>query len=550
MSSERRRSFWGWGWADYEIDHQQLKAALEGLPYLIGMDEPPTYTPCTIPDPHRIPLRPPRFELPQNILEFSTNENYERLAHTYGKCFVDIVNGLLGKYENPPDYVSYPRSELHLQQLLDFAKGRAIALIPYGGGSTVAKGIEGPKSTTYKGFISVDMCRMNQVIEVNADARWIRVQPGLYGPELESQLKQHNLTLRHFPQSFEFSTVGGWVATRGQGHFATALTHIDEFVEGVRIVTPAATFQSRHLPASGAGPSMDRMMIGSEGVFGFITEIWLKCMERPKFRSSTTISFENFYDGVHACRKLSQSGLNPTQCRLVDEKEAFMMGLGSGESTMLLLGFESATCEQYSNLQSALSICKQQGGSFSEETIHKSKGDEGERDGAAGEWRKSFLAAPYLRDELIRHGFISETYETAITWDRFPSFHEAMIRRVRDMIQKTCNGLGMITCRFTAVYPSGAAPYYTVLAWCGDQREMVAKWELIKEAASDVISEYGATITHHHSVGRYHMPWYKKEIPPFYAQILRAVKSTVDPEWIMNPGVLLDEPELPTVSKL
>jgi alkyldihydroxyacetonephosphate synthase len=372
-------------------------------------------------------------------------------------------------------------------------------------------------------------------MEVDPVSLSARIQAGATGPGLEEQLGEHGLTLRHFPQSFEFSTLGGWIATRAGGHFATLYTHIDDLVESVRALTPIGAWESRRLPGSGAGVSPDRMLIGSEGTLGVITEAWVRVRRRPVHRASTPVRFAEFAAGVEAVRALSQSGLYPTNCRLLDAREAVLTDAGDGSHALLVLGFESSEHEVVRAMTTALECCADYGGTWIEPTRR------GARDASADavrSWREAFLRAPYLRDVFIAIGVLSETFETAITWDRFPGFHERVVEDVSTAVREVC-GAGSVTCRFTHVYPDGPAPYYTILAPARRGAEL-EQWAQIKRAASEAVIESGGTITHHHAVGREHRPWYDRQRPEPFAAALRAAKAAVDPRGALNPGVLID----------
>jgi alkyldihydroxyacetonephosphate synthase len=408
------------------------------------------------------------------------------------------------------------------------------AVIPFGGGTSVVGGVEAAVPDRYEGVVTIDLKALDRVLEVDPVSRAARIQGGALGPDLERRLSEHAMTLRHFPQSFEFSTLGGWIATRAGGHFATLYTHIDDLVESVRALTPSGVWESRRLPASGAGVSPDRMLIGSEGILGVITEAWVRIRPRPDKRSSVAVHFADFRAGAKAVRALSQSGLYPSNCRLIDSTEAAITGTGDGESAVLVLGFESAEHEVETWMSLALGICDDYGGTWERRA---------QRSDAVRSWRESFLRAPYLRDTFVAMGVLSETFETAITWDRFESFHRSVLAAAAGAVKKTC-GAGTVTCRFTHVYPDGPAPYYTILAPArrGDELD---QWTEIKRAASDAVLAAGGTITHHHAVGRDHRPWYDVQRPEPFTAALRAAKAAVDPQAVLNPGVLIDPARRP-----
>jgi alkyldihydroxyacetonephosphate synthase len=326
------------------------------------------------------------------------------------------------------------------------------------------------------------------------------------------------------------------IATRAGGHFATVYTHIDDLVQSVRAITPAGVWESRRLPGSGAGISPDRMLIGSEGTLGLITEAWMRVRPRPRFRASAGVRFATFQEGAAAVRALSQSGLYPANCRLIDPAEARLTGAGRGPHpphALLVLGFESAAVEVRARLDQALACCADHGGTWDER-----RNGETDSDASVGSWREAFLRVPYLRDTLVAMGVVSETFETAVTWDQFAALHRTVIERTTAAVHEAC-GAGSVTCRFTHVYPDGPAPYYTVLA-PGRRGEELEQWAHIKAAAADAVLEAGGTITHHHAVGRDHRPWYDRQRPEPFATALRGAKAALDPAGALNPGVLID----------
>jgi len=380
-------------------------------------------------------------------------------------------------------------------------------------------------------------------VEVDPVSRAARIRAGVTGPALEDQLRVHGFTLRHFPQSFEFSTLGGWIATRAGGHFATLYTHIDDLVESVRAVTPAGVWESRRLPGSGAGPSPDRMLLGSEGALGVITEAWVRVQERPRFKLSCGVAFDSFGAGAEAVRELAQSGLNPSNCRLLDEVESSLTNAGPPGKALLVLGFESAHHPMDGAMDAALDAARGHGGQPGE----VSESGSGHGDNSVSAWRHAFLAAPYLRDTFVACGVLSDTFETAITWDRFTEFHDRLMETARRAIADACGAAPdgrrapRLSCRFTHTYPDGPAPYYTVLCPARPGGE-VEQWDEIKAAVSETVIDAGGTITHHHAVGRDHLRWYERQRPAPFAEALRGAKRALDPAGILNPGVLIDEP--------
>ncbi len=543
MTGARTRSWWGWGWEEAAADARErdgLARAMAGFGFTPDDDHAP-------PPVEALELRPPRVAPPPALAGLCTDGPLSRAAHTHGKAFRDVVRNLEGRLDHPPDVVARPRTEDHVVDLLDWCAGAGVAAIPYGGGSSVVGGIEARVGDGYAGAVSLDLTALDRVLEVDPTSRAARVQAGVLGPALEDQLRPGGWTLRHFPQSFEFSSLGGWIATRAGGHFATGATHIDDLVEAVRAVTPIGVTESRRLPGSGAGPSPDRMLLGSEGTLGVVTEAWVRLQVRPRWRAGASVHFTTWGEGVAAVRALSQSGLQPSNCRLLDGTEAALTSGVSGVGALLVLGFESADHPVGPWLDRGLELCRDHGGDAPDGPRLSDDGEPGaggggaaSREGAAGEWRSTFLRAPYTRDALARMGLVVETFETACTWDRFDALHAEVTEAATDAVAEVC-GPGVVTCRFTHVYPDGPAPYFSVYAqgrW-GDQ---VAQWDAVKEAVSEALAAAGGTITHHHAVGRDHRPWYDRQRPEPFAVALRAAKAALDPAGILNPGVLLDPP--------
>jgi alkyldihydroxyacetonephosphate synthase len=522
---------WGWGYEDEQPSAEELGQAASFLSERLGFGSPDPEHPVPLSE---VSLPAPRLHPPKALEDLCRQDNYERALHAYGRSYTDTVRAFRGRFDHPPDVVAHPASEKDVQALLEWAGEVGAAVIPFGGGTSVVGGVEAAVPERYEGVVTVDLKALDRVLDVDTVSLAARIQGGALGPDLERQLSEHGLTLRHFPQSFQFSTLGGWIATRSGGHFATLYTHIDDLVESVRAVTPSGVWESRRLPVSGAGVSPDRMLIGSEGILGVITEAWVRVRPRPDRRASAAVAFDAFRAGAAAVRALSQSGLYPSNCRLVDAREAAITGAGDGSRALLMLGFESAHHDVEPWMSLALECCGDHGGSWE----RRVRGAGGGSD-RVGSWRESFLRAPYLRDTFVAMGVLSETFETAITWDRFDEFHASVLQRTTDAVTQIC-GQGSVTCRFTHVYPDGPAPYYTILAPV-TRGEEIERWTEIKRAASDAVLAAGGTITHHHAVGRDHRPWYDRQRPEPFAAALRAAKAAVDPHGVLNPGVLIDQ---------
>jgi len=550
----RVRSYWAWGYEDKfpGDDARNALAARIGAVFGKGLElrSLPSLDAATMPEP--------RYAPPLELRGIGTTDRHARAVHTYGRGYRDLVRGFAGDFAAAPDWVFHPTEEQHLTALFRFCEKESIALVPFGGGTSVVGGVEHLAEGRFRGTASVDLTRMDQVLEVDTVSRSARIQGGANGPRIAEQLNPHGLSLRHYPQSFELSTLGGWIATRAGGHFATLYTHIDDLLESVRMITPAGLFETRRLPASGAGPSPERFVLGSEGAFGIITEAWMRVHARPRWRASASVHFTRFDDGVLATRMLAQSGLFPTNCRLLDPGEAMLHQVATDGTSVLLVAFESSDHPVEPWMERALSIATDLGGDGDEPkytidvinsmpprasaaappppSTNRPPSVDDDADDAA-HWKRAFLDAPYLQSALVSLGVVCDTFETACTWDRFASLHDAVTKAVEGAMKEACGG-GIVTCRFSHVYPDGPAPYYTFVA-PGRPGAELEQWAKIKAAASNALLAHGGTITHHHAVGRLHRPWYEQERTPLFEVALSAAKERLDPGGILNPGCLL-----------
>jgi alkyldihydroxyacetonephosphate synthase len=342
--------------------------------------------------------------------------------------------------------------------------------------------------------------------------------------------------MRFFLQAWEFSSLGGWIATRAAGHFATVYSQIDDHVEALRVVTPAGLLATRRWPTSGAGPDPNRLFLGSEGALGIITEAWVRLHRRPTFRKATTVRFRDYEKAVAAVRAISQAGLYPANARLIERDEAKFTEAGDGTYDLLVLSFESADHPLEPWMDRALEICGDHGGEWDREALAE---DDSQRRGAAGNWRDKFLRGPYLREHAIARGVMRDTMESCVTWDRYMEFQAQVKEETLGVIREVTGRPGTCTVRFTHLYPDGPAPYFTWHA-LGDKDKLVEQFWAIKAAASEAMTSAGGTITHHHALGRDHRLWYDRERPELFADALKAVKRQLDPHQILNPGVLVD----------
>ncbi len=526
----KRRKFYAWGGEDEGATAEEAHTIERVWGDALGADSFEATPPPTLDE---ISLEPPRIgAVPPSLQPICHTDPYHRALHTYGKSFMESARCFARDFADAPDAVVYPRDEAEVAAVLDWCGGAEQAAIPFGGGSSAVYGINPVVGEHFESTVSIDMSHMNRVLEADTTSRAARVQAGVFGPDLDAQLKPHGLSLRFFMQAYPYSSLGGWIATRAAGHYATGTTHIDDFVESVRMVTPSGDWQSRRLPASGAGPSPDRFAIGSEGAMGIITEAWLRLPSRPIYRSGATFAFADFYDGIEAIREVAQAGLNPANCRLIDPREAGLSGAYDSTKAILVLGFESAHHPVDPWLDIARQACLDHGGEMIKAAVDSSAS-------AAARWRQAFVREPFYREVKTSRGIGRETCETSIPWSGFHDLHETVKARTAQAIREVTGRDGTVTCRITHLYPDGPAPYFTYHFLC-DKARMVEQAMAIKTAAYDAMTESGGSITHHHAIGRLHMPWYLKQRPPLFGDVLRVAKQALDPHGVMNPGVIVE----------
>ena len=533
MTANRgRRSFWTWGHQVDEPSQDERLTAAKAAYKIHGIEvEPPP-----IPNIDDLNLRASRVKIPAELHELVLTDKTERVTHTYGGHTLEFLRAIRGDFAHPPDAVAYPANESELEQVIQWCDSQAIDVIPYGGGTSVVGGVN-PQETSEK-VVSIDLERMNKVLEIDETSRAGRFQAGILGPDLEAHLKPLGLTLRHYPQSFPWSTVGGWVATRSGGHYATNHTHIDDFTESIRTLTPKGWLESRRLPGSGAGPSPDRLMLGSEGALGVITDVWLRLQKRPVYRATAGILFESWYQGTDAVRHIAQAKLWPANLRILDPTEARLNAGVQQEKALLIVGFESADIAQGTNIRDAISIARECGGDINDEDvlIDDGTGQATGHGGAVGNWRNAFINVN--AGAQLGLGILSDTFETATTWDNWHHFDEHVRTKVGRVVNEVLGKGSSLACRFTHVYPDGPAPYYSFrgsVAMGGEQEA----WDAIKAAANDAVVDAGGTITHHHAVGKMHRPAWERQRPELFGSMLANAKRAVDPNGIMNPGTLL-----------
>jgi FAD/FMN-containing dehydrogenases len=453
----------------------------------------------------------------------------DRIHHTRGKSTPDLLAARDGDFGDAPDLVVEPADGDEVVGVLRACAAHRVAVVPYGGGTSVVGGLVADRGDL-TGIVSLDLRRLDRLVEVDEVSMTATLQVGLLGPQAEAMLAEHGLTLGHYPQSFEFASIGGFAATRSSGQSSSGYGRFDDMVIGLTVATAGGTWQVGRAPASAAGPDLRQLVLGSEGTFGVITDVTVMVRRIPTERVYETWRWASFADGATAMRTLVQDDVNPTVLRLSDETETAInlsdpsaIGISDAGGVQMVCGYEG-TPARVARMRS--------------EVTDVLTGLGGELAGAQGgeAWASGRFSAPYLRDALLDEGVLVETLETATSWSNLSALYDAVKSAVADAAG--AQGIDpLVLCHISHVYRAGASLYFTIAMREAD--DGAAQWAPIKQAAGDAIRDAGGTITHHHAVGRDHKPWLADEIGAPGVAALRAVKQALDPEGILNPGVLI-----------
>ncbi len=557
--------WWGWGTLDQDYSLEGRTAFWPTIREWLELPDDAVeqeILPVSLED---VELRPSRLDDPmlsslRRLLgeDAVRTDKLCRVEHAYGKSYRDLVRIRAGYVPNPPDVVVYPADQGHVASLLAWAAERDVVVIPFGGGSTVLAGVE--PAPDERPAITLDLARLDRVLSVDPVSRTARIQAGATGPEIEAQLNAHGFTLGHFPQSFEFSTLGGWIVTRSAGQNSVGYGKIEHMTQAVRAVTPVGIVETKDTPATAAGPSILELLVGSEGTCGVITEATMHVHPLPAVRDYRGVLFHTLEEGVAAYRELMQSqALRPAIIRLSDAPETAASAVLSHEhhglrrvadslvegylkvqkydlamgSTLMMLGFDGDIEWVAQQWDLALTICGDHRGLSLGRGVGRS-------------WARDRYAQPYLRDTLLAHRVMVDTLETATTWSNLVHLYEAMAVAMKGAISATGGGPGYVMTHVSHAYPYGASLYATFLGRQVSDPDPLARqeqWWAVKQATTDAILAAGGTLTHHHGIGQDHIPWLEEEVGPVGMRALHALKRTLDPAGIMNPGILLPGPE-------
>jgi alkyldihydroxyacetonephosphate synthase len=457
--------------------------------------------------------------------EFVRSDREARVLRCRGKSYLDLLRQRAGACEDAPDAVVAPASHDEVSAVLLACAEAEVAVVPFGGGTSVVGGLE-PLRGRFSALVSLDLARMDRVLDVDARSLTATLAPGLRLPEADHALAARELTLGHVPQSYEWATVGGCVATRSSGQASTGRGRIDGNVVGVRVATPAGELAARTVPASAAGPDLRQLVAGSEGVLGVITAVSLRVHPAPAATHYEAWTVAGFEAGCDVLRELEQAGAAPVVARLSDEDET--------RTTLALAApgrLARAAIRARAGAGGCLLICGWEDAPRRAEGVRRLRrsGARSLGQGPGRAWLASRFAGPHLRDDLLDRGVMVETLETAAPWSR--------LRAVREAVRAALPGI-RVGCHVSHLYPTGASLYFTVLAR-RDDADPAGQWLAAKAAATDALLAAGGTLTHHHAVGRDHAPWMEAEVGHLGLDLLRSAKERCDPAGIMNPGKLV-----------
>lgn len=469
-------------------------------------------------------------------------EDRDRLLRAGGKSTLDLLRRKDTGVQDAPDAVLLPGTEEDIAAILGLCVAQRIAVVPFGGGTSVVGGLD-PDRGEFTAVVSLDLRRLDKLLSIDEVSGEAVLQAGVTGPDAERLLAAHGFSLGHFPQSFQFATIGGFAATRSSGQDSAGYGRFDDMVRGLRAVTPAGVLDLGRAPASAAGPDLRQLLLGSEGVFGVITAVRVRVHPVPESTRYEAWSFPDFVTGAAALRAVTQTGTGPTVLRLSDEVET-----GVNLATTESIGEQSVT-------GGCLAITVFEGSAAHTESRHAetralltAHGGRSLGEAPARAWEHGRFGAPYLRDSLLAAGALCETLETATTWSNVPVLKAAVTEALTTSLsggqERSDPGStdesgtpALVMCHISHVYPTGASLYFTVVA--AQRGNPIEQWRKAKTAASEAMVRSGATITHHHAVGADHRPWMRDEIGDLGVEVLRAVKAVLDPAGILNPGKLI-----------
>lgn len=548
----REAKWWGWGWEDKSRPVENLPILWTYVRQRLRL-EPSAVSPVPRIEDVRIPpslLSPDQLgEIEKLVGEGNLSVAHaDRVSHALGRSYRDLVRLRSGNLYRAPDAVLFAEDEGAVQAVLVLARRRRYAVVPFGGGTSVVGGVEPLADGTYGATLTLDLRRMNRIREIDEHSGLVSAEPGIRGPLLEEALRAKGLTLGHFPQSWEFSTLGGWIATRAVGGLSNRYGRIDEMVVGLRLVSPVRVIEVRPLPGEDLGPDLKELVLGSEGTLGVITEATLRVHPAPSTQRFASRLFRSFEEGIAALRTMARDGSLPDMAYLSDEEEtrfaAAQGGVAPGGSSGAGMGLAVKVLgtRGHSLQQGSLFLMEFEGSSARvahrrRRCVRMAVPSANLGAGPARRWYAERFEMPYLRDSLIDHGILVDTVETAASWSNLLAVYAAGEKALQQALWETC-GAGFVLCHVSHVYLDGASLYFTFLGKAQPGKE-AAHWEAIKEAVTPSFVDAGGALSHHHGIGADHAPYLRRVIGEDGLVVLNALKRELDPEGIMNPGKLM-----------
>lgn len=458
-----------------------------------------------------------------------STDHGDRLRHAGGKSTIDLLRRRAEGPQDAPDAVVFPADHAEVLAVLAYCAEHGVAVIPFGGGTSVVGGLT-PIRGRFDTVIALDLHRLDGLLAVDETSATATFGAGVTGPRVEELLAAHGLSLGHFPQSFEFASIGGFAATRSSGQASAGYGRFDDMVQRLRIATPTGDMLLGRAPASAAGPDLRELFVGSEGALGVITEVTVRVHPVPETTVYQAWSFPDFATGASALREVAQTGAGPTVLRLSDEVETSLNLARATESG----GAKVSGCLAVTTIEGTAGHVESRRAEL--EPLLRAAGGAALGEKPAQEWAHGRFSAPYLRDALLDTGVLCETLETATSWSDLAAVKEQVTGALMHALSEQQTP-PVVMCHISHTYPTGASLYFTVIAAMTDNP--VGQWRIAKDAASETIMASGATLTHHHAVGMDHRPWLTQEVGELGVRVLRAVKQEVDPTGILNPEKLL-----------
>lgn len=553
MSTVAHMKWWGWGVEGVNFNHADKPAFAEFVQEAVHLDlsEPaadlPEFADLSVPT-----SQAGRSELERlsDIVgaDNTVDDDIDRVVHTYGKSIRDLLRLRVGDLPRVPDVVVYPGTEGEIQRLVDFAVAEDIVLIPFGGGSNISGSLE-PLADESRTVVSVDLGRLNRVLDIDAESGLARVQAGVQGPDLEAQLNEKRWTMGHFPDSFTHSTLGGWVATRSSGMQSDKYGNIADMTRGLRVVVPGRVLTLRPLPSTSTGPSVREMILGSEGRLGIITEVTVQVHRTPPARKVLGYLFRDWESGLAAMREISESDAAPSIARISDagetrfsfatrKKSSGVSGVVSDvlmrtlekrgwnldDVCLAFIGYEGSRAHVAYQKKLVGRIVRRHHG------IGLGKGP-----GELYDQKK--FDTPYIRDFLLDRGAAADVSETAAPWSKLVGMYRGVVAAANDAFAEI--GVhGWIMCHLSHSEHTGACLYFT-FAFRHDNEDPIGRYEVVKTAIQQAFIDCGGTLSHHHAVGREHSAWLEQDVSPAGADMVRNLLESVDAKRNFNPGKIV-----------